>query len=521
MVHNALGKRPPIWVFLLALVLVAIAYLTEREGVISTADGIVYTAVASNVADGRGLTVPFSGYTDQYAPAEAAAYGDAVPLRHWPPLYPSLLAAFDRLGFTPAAAASVLNPALFGLNGLLLAQYTRRLSSDAWAWAFLLVLALALLRDPEIATSSLVVLHASTLAEPLFLTSILVGLILLSRFGETGEGRDFWFASTVATLSTATKFNGLAFVLLVSVIGALCGTRRERLVRGLGSLSMGVLPSVFWMAAARREGPQPIPNGVAAALDSLVDGVSSMVAPASWPRVAAIVYASWLAWILTIALIRIIRARCDQRSLRQTAIPAALGALMVLQLVITRAFVDQNVRVAGRQMAVVHVLLLLAAVGVAGIAIRCWPRVVRGILALCLLVALIGGAHPLVRLIADPIQPPDNREVAGAIATIPEGHTIFTNIPDVVYQATGRTAHLVPCQTDYFTGLVRARYREEVEELRALIRSEAASVVLVSGLMGRPAECGSTLPFEGESEIVARRNSSNTFIASPVSKGLR
>jgi hypothetical protein len=95
-----------------------------------------------------------------------------MPLTHFPPLYPAILAALGTLGFDLSDAARWMNAALFSVNlaiiGLALrcARHSRVVPLLAMLWMLLSV--------------DLIYLHAMALSEPLCLALGFSGLAMLA-----------------------------------------------------------------------------------------------------------------------------------------------------------------------------------------------------------------------------------------------------------------------------------------------------------------------------------------------------
>jgi hypothetical protein len=70
-----------------------------------TPDSVTYLGVAQNIVHGKGVTAPFRNTLDPFSPKPSST----VPLIHWPPGYPVVLAAIAALGLAPITAAEVLN----------------------------------------------------------------------------------------------------------------------------------------------------------------------------------------------------------------------------------------------------------------------------------------------------------------------------------------------------------------------------------------------------------------------------
>ena len=110
-------RRPTteLWlVVALAVAGVAIGLFVTRHGVAITDDSQTYIGAARNLADGKGITVPFTNVLDGFSPRQARDFGGKVPLLLFPPLFSVVLAPFERLGIDSVDALRFLNPLLLG-----------------------------------------------------------------------------------------------------------------------------------------------------------------------------------------------------------------------------------------------------------------------------------------------------------------------------------------------------------------------------------------------------------------------
>src|SRR5262245_62745602 len=104
-------------VALIAIGLVAVGLvlaLTRHTPGIGGPDGEVYLSTAEHLRSGDGYTASFDTLFDSITPA-VAARGN-VPLAHWGPGYPTLIAAGDVVFGTSLRAARFVNAGLFALS---------------------------------------------------------------------------------------------------------------------------------------------------------------------------------------------------------------------------------------------------------------------------------------------------------------------------------------------------------------------------------------------------------------------
>lgn len=170
-----------------------LAVMATAGGIGVTPDSTVYLAVAANLRDGLGLVGP-------------SWDGRIVPLSHYPPLFPAILAALASTGLSLEAAARFVNPLLFGVTVVLTAKAAGGVRGPLRAEAALAAGVVATSLD-------LLTVHTMAWSEPLFLAFGLAGFTLLgSSLDRNGRGRVVVAAAFVAAASLV-RFPGVALIL--------------------------------------------------------------------------------------------------------------------------------------------------------------------------------------------------------------------------------------------------------------------------------------------------------------------
>jgi hypothetical protein len=140
---------------------------TRPHGLGVEPDSVSYLDAARNVAHGRGFVTT----VDQPLLA-LDREGRYTPLIHWPPLFPGLLASFERLGVSSLEADRWLNAVLFALTVALVGVIVAR----ATGWY-----AGGLATGVLVALSPVMVeWHAWLASEPVFIFLTYLGLGLLA-----------------------------------------------------------------------------------------------------------------------------------------------------------------------------------------------------------------------------------------------------------------------------------------------------------------------------------------------------
>ena len=219
-----------ITIAVMALVGMASLAAATRWGIGITTDSMTYIGVARNLLSGLGFT-------------ELYPDGTTIPLTHYPPLFPALLAILGVVGMEPSIAARWLNTLLFGANILLVGLAIKRIIRDSiWLPVFGSCLML----------TSRVVLHIHSYAwtEPAFIFFALLGFLLLGAYLENSRLLFLVSSSGVIALAFLVRYPGLALV-ATGVVGILLLSKKGRHERIVDALGFGVISSVplaLWVA---------------------------------------------------------------------------------------------------------------------------------------------------------------------------------------------------------------------------------------------------------------------------------
>src|SRR2546421_4103917 len=110
-------RRGELWLYAAIGITAAILCLAvTRHRVGFDSDSSAYLGTAQNVLDGHGVTTPFPVFTSEYSPREAESFHGAIPLAHYPPLYPVTLAGIAATGTSVEFAARLLGASLLGVG---------------------------------------------------------------------------------------------------------------------------------------------------------------------------------------------------------------------------------------------------------------------------------------------------------------------------------------------------------------------------------------------------------------------
>jgi 4-amino-4-deoxy-L-arabinose transferase-like glycosyltransferase len=186
-------------------------------------DSVTYIDTARNLLSGKGLQS-----------------GD-MPLTHFPPVYPIVLAVSGLWGSDPLPGARWLHATLFGLNALLIGVITFWSTTKSVVGSLISILFF-------ISSAQMFDLHTWAWSEPAFLflcfSAFLLIALYISRPGK-------WLllgASLFAGAAITTRYIGLALILAIMAIILLFGAKRfrDRITDSLILLLVAILPSAIW-----------------------------------------------------------------------------------------------------------------------------------------------------------------------------------------------------------------------------------------------------------------------------------
>lgn len=206
---------------------VVLVLLITSRGIGVGYDSIFYLSSAENFVRGLGLRWP-------------AGTDELVPLVHYPPLYPLLLAMVYWFGADLVYAAKLLASVLFGFNlfliGFIIYRYTN----------------LALMAIPAVLiifTSPVFLdIHLEAMSEPLFLFLLLMLFLLMNEYAKSGRRVMLIASAGVATFACLTRYVGVSIIAagIVSLLFLGSGLFKRRLTDCILFVGVSLLPLGLW-----------------------------------------------------------------------------------------------------------------------------------------------------------------------------------------------------------------------------------------------------------------------------------
>ncbi len=232
-------------------------------------DSVAYVDAARGVLAGRGLVV-----------RESPEHW--VPLAHYPPLYPLLLAALMRgAGLSWLTAARILDAAMYGLFVAGLVWVGLRAFPRRPGWGLGLAAAVAL--QPA------VLQHMSgVMTEPPFLALAVVTWAAAWAYGRTRRTAWWWVAVAAAALSLLVRYAGLYYLAALPAALMLAPLpRRVRIRRAAEAWAVLLATYGAWNLYMRAQG-----NGLQFAVPTAAEVLTK-----AYAFVAALPPAFWNGWV--------------------------------------------------------------------------------------------------------------------------------------------------------------------------------------------------------------------------------
>lgn len=482
--RHAVGRSALLWrvPLLLALACVtAVLWSSATHGLGVAPDSVVYLQAAESLLAGQGLT--YRG----------------LPLTHFPPAFPTLLAAAARLlGATPFAAARYVQALLLGISVLLLAWLAGEASGS---------------RLPVVLPATLLFAlsawnlhpHLRVLSESLFLLFTLACFGLLALYLRTAAWRWLVVAALAAGLSILTRYIGAALIPPLLWAVWRYGSRQRRVSSTLVVLLCSGGPVAVWMARNLLLG-QKATNRVL---------VYHPIAAERWREFARAVvemalpeleFGTALTNLLAVGMIALMTLviglwkRKESRT-PETAQPGArLSRLLLVfvvsylaMLALSLSFFDASTNITGRMVIVPFVALTVVVLSSAHELVVGRSRALWWGVLLCLLPFALRNAEVSWRMARINRESGDdytsvswaNSPLISAVETLAPGLTLYTNASDAIEFLTGRQAVFLPRSFDPTSLVVNPTYERELETVCGECQEGRAVVVYFYQIKGR------------------------------------
>jgi hypothetical protein len=476
----------------LTLIGMLVILLTTRSGIGVYPDSTTYFDAADNLASGRGLIV-ISG-----------SGNEPMPLTHYPPLYPTLLALIACMGVTIENAARWLNALLFGANVILVGLSIRVFARESSF--FPIIGAVLILAAPD-----LLAIHSFALTEPLFIFLTMLGLLCLATYMGSRKHACLLAASVAIALSLLTRYVGVAsFGAGALALIALNGRAvRRRLTDTILFGAIAGAPLGLWIIRNRLQAGGVTDRHMVfhpVKLAQLISGASTV---ASWFMVGKvrgpirpIVFGIEL--IVAVVVLFLLN-RGGNHGKASSRLPHVLLLFILVYvgfLVFTASFVDADTVFDQRSLAPVHVAVLMLGLWVGRtLYLRSKSPVVRIALVVVALAFVtsyvIRGAKWFLAVSNDgqgySSKAWRNSATILRIKTLRSDAPVYSNGYDAIYYLARRPAMYLPQKINHSTGQANAIYELEIENMAKDLKQHGGVLVYFNTFPER-----SFLPAESE-----------------------
>ena len=458
----------------------AVLWATGSRGSGVTADSVTYLNAARTLLRGEGLL----DFDEQ---------GHTVGLTHYPPLFPTVLAALAAVSKVDVeVAARWLNAFLFGATIVLVGMGCRRRLPDS-RWALLAALLVSI-------SVPLVVDHLYALSEPLFLFLSIAALMELMQYLDTGSRTTLVISGCLMAASLLARYAGVA-VVGTGVLAILLLSEDSwivRLRRAIALGAMAVLPLGVWVMVRPGSGSGTksslLPVLHAPSLNIFASGAETLaywIVPSSVPLAISLCLLVAAIAITSFLLVRNL-APILPKAVRQTAtgaVPSLLGVLALfvgcylLVLIIGRTFAFEDIIPDDRTLSIM--LMPSFVIGIWTIA-SAGGRERKFAAALLGIVALFAGSNLLrsgrfllntrSRGLGYVNSVWTNSPVVDSVRKLPAGVKLYSNLPSAVRFLSRRQVSPVPGMRSLHTGERNPDYLKQVDDLVQRVRSGDAAV---------------------------------------------
>lgn len=455
--------------YLVAIFVVApLIFFATPHGIGASPDSVKYIKAAESLLQGNGLTL-----TD--------AEGTAVPMTHYPPLYPMTLAAGSLGVLDMHTSARIINAlALAGLITMAVLLVDSNSSGDRLStFTGLLVFS----------STSLFSNYLRAWSEPTFLLLTALALFLLARWKYESNNNLLIVAGLVAGLATLARYAGIALILSGGLFIVLSSRREIRaLAFRLGAfLATSIFPLAIWLlynssrastATNRTLAWHPVTG------ETLSQGISSI---GTWIMPGQAVVPSLGLGVVTLTIIMVCLARNSLGQHRPLVVLCSIFLLLYSIFIIASiSLFDAHTPLDGRILSPLNMAWLLCLVPVARASrerlsgvpfVRLVPL---GLMLIILSLNLYATGSVIETSRNEGIGYSDRlwREsrVMGLIHYFPSDVRLYSNAPDAIYFHTGRLVEYPPLKYDPTTLRPNSDYGQQVQVMVQAVEHGATVV---------------------------------------------
>ncbi len=464
-------------------------FVSRRWGIGLFPDSAAYISAARNLLNGDGLSI-------------ISKRGTLVPMTHYPPLFPILLAGIGLTGIDPIEGALWLNTLLFGANIMLVGMVIKRYTGKKW---------IALFGAFIIMTSeTLIYMHLIVWTEALFLFLGTLGIYLAAEYLDNEKRSYIISAAVVIGLAFLTRYPGVVYIATI-VSGIILFSKKPLMGKMRDTIIFIAISSSFimvWLArnissagsaTNRQVSLHPV---TAADINNALTTFSNWLLPGLPPSAKTFFFGL----VVIILLIFFVmyestrEARVSDKRIKPaiSSLPLLLGIFIVAYtsfLLISKTFMDAHIPFDYRILSPLYisgVILALCLVSVLFSKAKNSDTICYLIIFLCVIFAggnLKLGGMKLLEINDTGIWYSgifrERLGILDEIDQIPEEIKIYTNVPDVVYLFTRRATAMLPEIENANTRQRNPDYDSEMTTMREELEGGSAALLYLRGISWR------------------------------------
>jgi hypothetical protein len=465
--------------------------IVTQSGIGASPDSVAYIGAAKNLLDGHGLSLPY-GEPDNPA------------MTHHAPLYPLLLALSGSGGWKIMDAAKWINIILFIINIGIVFFILRSISSNFWLPMAGCTLILA--------SPAMIQIHAMAWTEPLFISLSTLGLYVLSRYLGNGRRMPLVMSGILLGLAFLTRYAGAVLIATGMVVIILLGRKslRQKLLDVLVFGGFTSLPMILWMArnkivtktATNREFLFH-PLGKAQLMEMLGTFSGWVLIPERIPAlvrgILLIALSIAVIWIIYVNIWNaLINKKYKDLANELRSIPPIVNVFVIYIisyigfLVFSVTFIDANTPFDERILSPVYNAGVILIVYTLDRLLKS-PKTNQAIkitlvalLSIAVAIYIVNAAGFINTYQSSGLGFNSvywrEAEILQATKNLPADITIYTNVPEVVYLYTGRSALRLPKPSFALTKQVNPEYQADLSLIRDRLQSNTGVIVYFSQL---------------------------------------
>lgn len=462
--------------------------IATRHGIGIGQDSAAYMGAADNLLHGRGITTPFDLSGSTLSPAQVFAVYGAVPLVHFPPLYPISLAAISSTGLSIASGARWLNAILMGANLFVFELLVRRFSTSRLLVP--IAAALLLLAGPAVFFhQNLLLIDEGAWSEPLFLFVFLLSVLFIDVYLDHATPGWFVGIAVCVALAPLIRYVGFSIVAGAAIAMLLWAplTRPRRWKAAAMLVVCGLTPSVAWSfvtssvlhGGSARQFAWHAPS---APIHWLLYIGSGWILPGSIP---GLLREALFVVILLAAGLLLLVDRVQNKEGRQqhshVAVLAIFAATYLAVLMFTLAFLDDTTPLDNRILCpLIPLLYLFLIKAISTIDVRAGNGSL--ILAALCLIAASDAVVPTLSVV-DHGTPSGNTLMTSAtmraVRRLPPDTVIATGVNTLLYTDTGRASMRVPVRVHQLTNRPNGSFTSQLRQLAAILATHHGVLVVL------------------------------------------